>query len=63
VTHDYIGYLAKRLVLEMRGLLVLGHPEVDGNEFIRDVALFGYHGHFARAGRQRCSVKYDWCHG
>jgi hypothetical protein len=50
-------------VLEMRGLLVLGRPEVDENELVREVALFGYHGHFARAGGQWCSVKFEWCHG
>jgi hypothetical protein len=50
VTHGYIWYLAERLVLEVRRLLVLAATDVDGDEFIRDVALFGYQGHAARAG-------------
>ena len=61
-THRYVWYLAKRLVLEVRWLLVLGRLHVDGNDLIRDVALFGYQGHAARAGRQRRSVKFE-CHG
>ena len=61
-THGYIWYLAKRLVLEVRWLLVLGRLHVDGNDLVRDVPLFRYQGHAARAGRQRRSVKFE-CHG
>jgi hypothetical protein len=49
-THHYVWHLAKRLVLEVRRLLVLAFHKVDGNELVRDVALLGYQGHAARAG-------------
>ena len=51
VTHDYIRYLAKRLVLEVGRLLVLCHLKVDGNELILDVPFFGNQSNAARAGR------------
>jgi hypothetical protein len=60
-TYDYKRYLAKRLVLEVRRLLMLGHRHVHGNELIRDVALFGYQSHAPRAGRTCGSVKFE-CH-
>jgi hypothetical protein len=49
-THHYVWHLAKRLVLEVRRLLVLAFHKVDGNELVRDIALLGYQGHAARAG-------------
>jgi hypothetical protein len=49
MAYGYIRYLAERLVLEVRRLLILPSPDVDGNEFIWDVALFSYQGHAARA--------------
>jgi len=61
VTHDYIWYLAKRLVLEVGWLLVLCRLKVDGNELVLEVALFGNQGNAARAGGQRGSVKFE-CH-
>ena len=51
VTHGHIWYLAKRLVLEVRWLLVLSRPKVDGNDLVRDMTLFGDQGNAARAGR------------
>ena len=62
VTHDYIWYLAKRLVLEVRWLLVLCHLKVDGNQFVLDVALFGNQGNAVRGGRERSSVKFEGYH-
>jgi hypothetical protein len=50
VTHDYIWYLAKRLVLEVRWLLMLCRLKVDGNELVLDVAFFGNQSNAARAG-------------
>ena len=44
-TYIDVGYLAERLVREVRGLLVVARREVDGDEFVGDVALFGYHRH------------------
>ena len=44
-THGDIGHLAERLVLEVCRLLVFARLEADEDEFIGDVALFGYHGH------------------
>jgi len=41
-THSYAGYLAERLVSEVRWLLVLSLLDVDGDDFIGDVALFDY---------------------
>ena len=46
----------------MRVLFMLARLEVDSNEFILDVALFGYQGHAACAGGHRGSVKFE-CHG
>jgi hypothetical protein len=37
-------------MLEVRRLLMLAALDVDSDQFIRDVALFGYQGHAARAG-------------
>ena len=50
LTHDYVWYLAKRLVLEVRWLLVLRRLKVDGNDLVLEVALFGDQGNAARAG-------------
>jgi hypothetical protein len=50
VTHDYIRYLAKWLVLEVRRLLVLCHLKVDGNQLILEVPFFGNQSNAARAG-------------
>ena len=61
MTHDYIRYLAKRLVLEVGRLLVLCHLEVDGNELILEVPFFSNQCNAARAGGQRGSVKFE-CH-
>jgi hypothetical protein len=61
VTHADIWYLAKRLVLEVRWLLVLCHHKVDGNELVWDVELFRDQGNTARAGGHRGSVKFE-CH-
>ena len=61
MTHGYIWYLAKRLVLEVRWLLVLCRLKVDGNELILDIAFFGNQGNAARAGGNRGSVKFE-CH-
>jgi len=60
-TYSYVGYLAERLVNEVRRLLVLGLLEVDGDDFIGDVALFGYQGHAACASGEWDSVKLE-CH-
>ena len=49
VTHGYIWHLAERLVLEVCRPFVLARCEIDGNELIGDVALFGYEGHATRA--------------
>ncbi len=59
VTHGYVRYLAKRLVLEVRRLLMLCRLKVNGNDLVWDVAFFGYQGHAARAGGQRGSVKFE----
>ena len=58
-THCYVGDLAERLVREVSWLLVLGLLEVDGHDFIGDVALFGYQGHAARASGEWHSMKLD----
>ncbi len=64
MTHGYIWYLTKRLVLEVRRLLVLCHRKVDRDELILDIALFSNQGHAARAGGLRGSVKFELgCHG
>jgi hypothetical protein len=60
-THADIWYLAKRLVLEVRWLLVLCYHKVDGNELVWDVKLFRNQGNAARAGGHRGSVKFE-CH-
>jgi hypothetical protein len=44
-THGDVGHLADRVVLEVSGLLMIALPEVDGDEVVRYVALFGYHSH------------------
>ena len=49
-THDDVWYHAKRLVLEVRWLLVLRRLNVDENELVLEVALFGDQGNAARAG-------------
>jgi hypothetical protein len=61
-TYRDVGYLAERLVREVRGLLVLGRREVDGDDFVGDVALFGNHRHAARAGRHRETVELECGH-
>ena len=48
MTHNYVGYLAKRLVLEVPRMFMLSLSEVDEDQFVGDVALFGYHRHAAR---------------
>ncbi len=45
MTHSDVGHLAERVMLEVSGLLMVALLEVNGDEFIRYVALFGYHGH------------------
>jgi hypothetical protein len=47
-THGDVGHLAERVVLEVSGLLIVALLKVNGNEFVRYVALFGYHGHYTR---------------
>ena len=61
VTHDYIWYLAKRLVLDMRWLLMLSCLKLYRNDLVPDVDLFGNQGNAARAGGHRGSVKFE-CH-
>jgi hypothetical protein len=61
VTHADIWYLAKRLVLEVRWLLVFCHLKVDWNELVWDIKLFRNQGNAARAGGHRGSVKFE-CH-
>ena len=62
MTHGYIWYLAKRLVLEIWWLLVLCHLKVDGNQLVMDVALFCNQGNAARGRRERGSIKFEECH-
>ena len=61
MTHGYIWYLAKRLVLEVCWLLVFCRLKVDGNELIRDIAFFSNQSDAARARGERGSVKFE-CH-
>ena len=61
MTHGYIWYLAKRLVLEVWWLLVLCHIKIDGNHLVLEVALFGNQGNAARASGHRASVNFE-CH-
>ena len=63
MTHSDVGHLAERVMLEVSGLLMVTLLEVNGDEFIRYVAFFGYHGHETRvSGRRRWgSVKLE-CH-
>jgi hypothetical protein len=61
VTHDYIWYLAKGLVFEIRRLLMLSRLKLDGNDLVPDVDLFGNQGNAARAGGHSESVKFE-CH-
>lgn len=61
MTHDYIWYLAKGLVLDVRWLLMLSRLKLDGNDLVPHVDLFGNQGNAARAGGQRRSVKFE-CH-
>jgi len=58
----YVWHLTERLVLEVGRLLVLSRREVDGNELVGNVALFGYEGHTTRANRPWISMKFE-CHG
>ena len=58
-THGDIGHLAERLVCKVRLLLVFARLEVDENEFIRDVAFFGYHGYATRASGLWGSVELE----
>ena len=60
-THSDVGHLAKRVVREMRRLLMLTRLEVEGNDFEGDVALFGNYSHHARVNGLRASVKLE-CH-
>ena len=60
---DDIGHLAERLVREMRRPLMFARLEADEDEFIGDVALFGYQGHDARVSGRGDSVKLERCHG
>ena len=62
MTYGYVGDLAERLVREVRRLLLFARLEVDRDEFIGDVALFGYQGHDTRARGRGGSVKLE-CHG
>jgi hypothetical protein len=62
MAYGYVGDLAERLVLEVRRLLLFARSEVDEDEFIGDVALFGYQGYDARVCRRGGSVKLE-CHG
>ena len=48
MTHGDVGHLAERVVLEVSGLLIVALLKVNGNELVRYVALFGYHGHYTR---------------
>jgi hypothetical protein len=61
-THDYVWHLAKRLVREVRWLLVLAHHTVDENDFIGDVKLSGNEGDATRGSGRSESVKSE-CHG
>jgi len=58
-TYSQVGYLAERLVREVRRLLVLGRLEVDGDDFVGDAALLGYHGHAACAGGEGDSMQLE----
>jgi len=60
-THGDVGHLAERLVRNVRLLLMLSRREVDGDEFIGNVALFGYLGHAPRASGYVIPVKLE-CH-
>jgi hypothetical protein len=51
------------MVHEVRRLLLFALLEVDGDEFIGDVALFGDQGHDARVSGRGGSVKLERCHG
>lgn len=41
-TYRDVGHLAERVVLEVSGLLMIALLEVNVDEFIGDVSLFGY---------------------
>ena len=62
IAYAYVGDLAERLVLEVRRLFLFARSEVDGDEFIGDVALFGYQGYDARVCGRGGSMKLE-CHG
>jgi hypothetical protein len=61
-THGDEGHLAKGLVRDVRLLLVRSGGEVDGDEFVGDVALFGDLGHAPRASGHVVSVELERCH-
>jgi hypothetical protein len=61
MTHSDVRHLAERLVRDVRLLLMLSGTEVDGNEFIGNVALVGYLGYAARGSGYVISVKLE-CH-
>jgi len=60
-THGDVGHLAERLVRDVRLLLMLSSREVDGDEFIGNVALSGYLGDAARASGYVIPMKLE-CH-
>jgi hypothetical protein len=41
-TYGYVGHLAERVVLEVSGLLLIAPLEADVDEFVGNVAFFGY---------------------
>jgi len=47
------------VVREVRRLLLFARLEVDGDEFIGDVAFFGYQSHDARVSGRGCSIKLE----
>ena len=58
-THGDVGHLTERVVREVGGLLVIALLEVDADEFIGDVALFGNYGHDACVSGKWRSVKLE----
>ena len=58
-TPDHVGYLSEGVVLDVRWLPGFTTRKVDGDELVRDVALFGYDGHAARASGHVISVNFD----
>ncbi len=58
-THGDVRYLAERLVLNVRRLLMLPLGGVDGLERIRDIAFLCDECYATRASGQRESVKFE----